>query len=252
MTVFVGIDLAWSGRKPTGICVLEDDGGRLRSRCVGTVCWHPEQVFAWMQTLGPDVLAAVDAPLIIGDHRGAEAVMARAFPGTGLRAYSARWDFLARHGITAGPELGALLAASGWNLDPGDLARPARQAVEVFPHAVIVGLFENPAMLRYKKGRMAARLAAMASFQALLERHASTCLDPSAGCAVAQCVRREAALLRGTALKSHEDELDAIACALAAHHFATSGPQGIRVFGDAADGYIAVPVPVPACATLQS
>lgn len=241
MTLLVGIDLAWSGVKPTGICVLDAAGARLGARCLATVTWPPEAVFEWLESLGDDVLAAIDAPLVIGDQRRAEALMASAFPGTGLRAYSARWDFLARHGITAGPELGALLAAAGWSLEPTEVCVRGRRAVEVFPHAVIVSLLQSPRLLKYKKGAMGSRRAALATFQVLLGGYAGKCLPVASECPVAARIANDVMSLRGAALKGHEDELDAIACAFAAHHFLTGGPEPMRVFGDATEGYIAVP-----------
>lgn len=114
MTALVGLDLAWSGRKPSGYCVLRvDAAGQVRLEAVGDTTMPPRAALKWLDSLGPDIVAAIDAPLIVGDGRRAEAEMARAYRGTGLYAYSARSEFLTRHGITAGPELGTLLHAGG-------------------------------------------------------------------------------------------------------------------------------------------
>ncbi len=131
MTVLAGVDLAWSGRKPTGICVvrLEPSGARLeRLECLPNA--GAEDVADVLNALGPDVVAAIDAPLIVGPARRAEAELARAFGSRGVYAYAARQDFLDRHGITEGPKLGELLRASGWSLDGTNPDRPVDYAAD--------------------------------------------------------------------------------------------------------------------------
>jgi predicted RNase H-like nuclease len=156
MVVIAGIDLAWSGRKPTGVCLLEVED--LSSRVVDISVTPPdtdaEAVLHLLAALGPDVVAGIDAPLIVGPNRRAEAELARAYGRFGVFAYAARIDFLDRHRIGEGPRLGALLAASGWDLSPAGIAAEAsgRRALEVFPHATAVSLLGAAFALKYKKG----------------------------------------------------------------------------------------------------
>jgi predicted RNase H-like nuclease len=97
-------------------------------------------------------------------------------------------------------------------------------------------------MFRYKKGARARRLPEFKSFQlALCEFAADDCGLAEASHLMAR-LGTPASGLVGRALKAHEDELDAIACALAAFHFIRSGSEGMQLFGDATEGYIAVPV----------
>ena len=63
---FVGIDLAWGDRNPTGLAVL-DDGGRLLH--VETVRTDEEIVAALAPYDGP-VLVAFDAPLVVTNPTG--------------------------------------------------------------------------------------------------------------------------------------------------------------------------------------
>ena len=249
MTIFAGIDLAWSGRRPTGVCLfrVEGQGVRLlRLDCTGSDCTATE-VAELLGELGDDVVAGIDAPLIVAESRDAEARMARELGRFGVYAYSARADFLERHGILEGPRLGSKLAERGWNLDPHVLLAggAGRHAIEVFPHATIVSLLRSPAALKYKKGRVAGRVAEMAVFQRLLQGFLARELPELA---VLPELSVDAGLFRGNALKALEDELDALACAIAAHHAWKYGATGTVVFGEAATGYIAVPrVPAVAC-----
>jgi predicted RNase H-like nuclease len=108
--------------------------------------------------------------------------------------------------------------------------------LEVFPHAITVALLGAERVLRYKKGRLAARAEALEVFRALLHGHASF---------EALAARPELAenviVGTGRALKDREDRLDAMACALAAFHAWRYGLDDSEVFGDAINGYIAVP-----------
>lgn len=246
MTVLAGVDLAWSGRKPTGLCVvrLEEHGARLeRLECLPNA--SARDVAEMLNALGPDVVAGIDAPLIVGPARRAEAELARAFGSRGVYAYAARHDFLERHGITEGPKLGQLLRLGGWSLDATKLDQPGRHALEVFPHATTVSLLGAERALRYKKGPLAERLVPLAEFQARLRAYATSqlpCLldDP------AHTLVEPPALIPGRALKDLEDRLDAVACVLAAQHAHRFGSRGLLLFGDADNGYIAVPRPLDA------
>lgn len=201
----------------------------------------PSEVFAWMQSFGSSVVAAIDAPLIAAEARRAEALMARVYGSRGVYAYTARPDFLQRRGIAGGLELGGRLAAAGWNLDPKLLGSMAgRHALEVFPHAVTVALLGAPRSLKYKKGPRSDRLIALVEFQRLLREHAA--VAGLATGALDAWLLADLALHRGAALKAHEDQLDAIACAFAGYQAWRHGPGSFQVFGDASDGYIVVPI----------
>jgi len=244
VTIVAGVDLAWSGRKPTGICVLEARPGAVALLELG--CTEADadagEVASLLGRLGPDVVVGIDAPLVAGPNRRAEADLARVFGKQGVFAYSARRDFLERHRIAEGPRFGALLGGAGWNLDPLALApgSDGRHALEVFPHASIVSLLGAPRALKYKKGAIAARLRPLAEFRELLRAHLGVELSGL------QCDILETPLfgMRGRELKALEDKLDALACAVSALHLWRHGPGNSHIFGDVTEGYIVVPRPV--------
>ena len=245
MVVFAGIDLAWSGRRPTGTCIIEIDGDRprlLELSCTDSSAAAGE-IVRLLEALGSDVVAGVDAPLIVSPERRAEAELARAFGRQGVYAYAARPDFLERHSIQEGPRLGSLLVEAGWNLDPSEfVAKPAgRHAFEVFPHATTVSLLGSPFALKYKKGSISSRLGPLATFQGLLRDYAQGELPCLLGAAADDILERPIGPQSGVALKAIEDKLDAICCAITAHHAWKFGPARLTTFGDAVNGYIAVP-----------
>lgn len=236
VVIVAGVDLAWSGRNPTGLCVLDAGEGAVHLLELDCRVLDAEGITSWLNGLGDTVLAAIDAPLIATAGRRAEAEMARVWGSRGVFAYSARPEFLESRGIAEGPRLGALLSASGWSLDPHGAGESPRTALEVFPHAIAVALLGAARTLRYKRGPIAARAIALEELRLLLAAAAQTV-------GLSGCVELENPVLeaRGTSLKATEDRLDAMACALAGLHVLRFGLRDDEVFGDAGDGYIAVP-----------
>lgn len=241
VTVLAGVDLSWSGHKPTGLCVVGGDGkgwSLARLECVPNA--NAEDIARLLSSLGRDVFAAVDAPLIAGPNRHAEPDLARKFGRQGVYAYAARPGFLHGHGIAEGPRLGELLRGLGWSLgvDPGWTERPL--ALEVFPHATVVSLLGAERALRYKRGPLAGRIGQLAELQRIVrayaQRHLPCLLSDPAETLTAPPIETS-----GRALKDLEDRLDAVVCVVAAHHAYRYGDDGFFVFGDVTDGYIAVP-----------
>jgi predicted RNase H-like nuclease len=245
VTVFAGVDLAWSGRKPTGRCVLRLHGGELRFELLDAPTLTPYEVADWLGTLGPRVVAGIDAPLIVSPTRAAEPELARAYGSRGVYAYAARPAFLERHGIAGGPELGSLLMAGGWSVDPGEISTAGRVALEVFPHATTVSLFGAARALRYKRGPRALRLEALRGYERLIRSSIDErCPELRSGLH-GRLVEVPASPPSGAGMKELEDRLDAVVCALSVYHIWRHGGAGMTVFGDSMSGYIAVPVRVP-------
>ena len=67
---FVGVDLAWGERKPTGLAVLDDEGRLVH---VSTARTDEEIVAALAPYVEGDCLVAIDAPLIVAQRRPATA-----------------------------------------------------------------------------------------------------------------------------------------------------------------------------------
>ena len=114
--------------------------------------------------------------------------------------------------------------------------------MEVFPHPAHVEMFGLAMALKYKKGLVATKRAALANYQvhlrALLGRELPLVW---ASAEVQEVLAGEALLARGRALKNLEDRLDALTCAYVAYHCWRRGPAGFAVFGCAEHGCIVVP-----------
>jgi predicted RNase H-like nuclease len=242
VTVFVGLDLAWTAHRETGVCVLAERNGELQLERLECRIDSPVGFAEFCAEWGDDVIVAIDAPLVLTPQRRAEAELGRMYSSRHAGAYTATAKFLER--MDAGPQLALRLTSVGFEVMPERFSREAtgRWAFEVFPHPAHVELFPLEMALRYKKGRVTLRRAELVRYQGLL----SVLLSATAPAAFASDLASEildagGTEAKGRALKNLEDRLDALTCALIAYHCWREGPAGFRVFGDGENGYIVVP-----------
>jgi predicted RNase H-like nuclease/ppGpp synthetase/RelA/SpoT-type nucleotidyltranferase len=251
---FVGIDLAWGERKPTGLAVLDDDGLLVHISAVQT---DEEIAEALKPYLAADCLVAIDAPLIVKNatgNRPAEAALNRDF---------ARFDAGAHPANTGKPEFsqtprGARLS-SLLGLDMNPRSGRARRAIEVYPHPATVALFRLGRTLKYKnkpgrdletlRGQL---LVLIGLIESLASGKPPMRIDrPRSGWS--ELVAQVEAAGRKSQLRVVEDQVDAVVCAYVAL-FATRDPGGTTTYGSFDEGYIVTPtlpddlVPTPKAA----
>ena len=237
---YVGVDLAWGARNPTGVAVLQDDGVLLHVSARG----DDESVLAAMAPYvdGPCVVG-IDAPLVVANatgNRPAEAALNQDF---------ARFDAGAHPSNTGKPELageprGARLAAAlGLDIDPASTAR--RRAIEVYPHPATVALFRLGRTLKYKnkRGRTVEELRSeLLALMRLLEglRDAPLPMQVDHHHEWRALVAQVEGAERKSDLRRVEDQVDAVVCAYVAM-FADRRPELTTTYGDLATGYIVTP-----------
>ncbi len=144
---YVGVDLAWGDRKPTGLAVLDDDGRLLH---VSTARTDDEIADALAPYVEGDCLVAIDAPLVVKNatgNRPAEAALNRDFAR--LRCRRAPVE----HGQAGVPGQHPwrppLRPAQGLDMNPR--SGRARRAIEVYPHPATISLFRLGRTLKYKQ-----------------------------------------------------------------------------------------------------
>jgi predicted RNase H-like nuclease/ppGpp synthetase/RelA/SpoT-type nucleotidyltranferase len=243
---FVGVDLAWGDRKPTGLAVLDDAGRLVHVSAAGS---DEEIAAALAPYVEGDCVVALDAPLIVRNatgNRPAEAALNRDF---------ARFDAGAHPSNPGKPEFsgtprGARISAQ-LGLDMNPRSGRARRAIEVYPHPATVALFGLGRTLKYKNkpGRSLDQLRGeLLVLMGLLEGLAAA--DPpllvgnGAGrpgsspwaALVAQAERAT----RKSELRVVEDQVDAVVCAYVAL-YATREPGRTTTYGDFETGYIVTP-----------
>jgi predicted RNase H-like nuclease len=237
----VGADLAWGHRGGSGLAVLDEAGSLLALGRVRT----DDEIDDWIRHEAPGpCLVAIDAPLVVRNPTGrreCERLVARHFGRTGAVCHPTN---LANPRFADGGRGWALTRRLGLDLS-GD-AGAARRAVEVYPHAALVELFELPTVLRYKAkpGRDRESLRSETLRLADLVESLAAAAVPAR---VAEhpgwrSTRAEVAATPTKArLAALQDVLDAVVCAYVAllHHRA---PHRTRALGTAADGLLVTPV----------
>lgn len=240
---FLGLDLAWLPKNPSGLAVLGADGSLLDLQCDLT---DDDAVLAWIRRWrGASGAIGIDMPTIVPNATGRRPCERE------LHAEYGRHDagpYPANRGLapfaSGGRAAGLLeaLAPDGivhtCEVAPRD---PRAVAFEVFPHPSAVKLFSRSEILRYKKKARPwdGVWAAWAEYRRLLGQladadpplHLPASVPPS----VADLPKRD--------YKRWDDALDAILCAYVASwvwHHGTRAPH-VRVFGDMVEGHIVVP-----------
>lgn len=233
---FIGIDFGWISQ-PSGLAILDLDGRRLRLESLARI-ESPAEVLHWVQThsTGQDAWIGLDAPVLIpnaNSSRPADVMAHRLFSRQKAGCYpvNSSLPFAGRvlEFVSGLEQLGYSLKA------PEQFQHPSRQLFEVFPHAASIRLFQLPQILPYKKGPLAQRRQALATFRELLASGLAK-RTPSLLCKTLPEIPQG-----GRELKAVEDQLDALLCAYVASHFYYWGYARNNVLGDAKSGFIVVP-----------
>ncbi|WP_408895723.1 DUF429 domain-containing protein [Nocardioides sp. R1-1] len=237
---FVGVDLAWGERRPTGLAVLDAEG---HLRAVAAVRTDAEIVAALASYVEEDCLVAIDAPIVVANatgNRPAEAALNKDF---------ARFDAGAHPSNTGKPEFRdqprAARVAALLGLDINPRSRRPRRAIEVYPHPATVALFRLGRTLKYKNkpGRDLEQLRAdLLVLLGLLEGLAAAEPPLHVGGVPAWLSLRSATetATRKSELRVVEDQVDAVVCAYVAL-FAERRPEDTTTYGDLETGYIVTP-----------
>lgn len=234
-THYVGLDLAWGEKQPTGVAVLDAQARLLQVAAVRT----DEAILELLEPYaGGPVLVAVDAPLIVTNPTGsrpAEKALAKDFR---------RFEAAPHPSNTGKPEFAGgsrgarVCAALGLDLDPR--SRRDRRAIEVYPHPATVVLFDLPRTLKYKN-KPGRTLESLRSELLRLMVHVESVVTVDSTWAALR------ATVSGATTKAQlrvvEDQVDAVLCAYIGW-FADHRPERTTVYGDLAEGYIVTPSPV--------
>ncbi|MBA2463551.1 MAG: DUF429 domain-containing protein [Nocardioidaceae bacterium] len=237
---FVGLDLAWGGKSPTGLAVVDAEGHLLHVSTQRT----DEAIIAVLEPyVDGDCLVAIDAPLVVVNatgNRPGEAALNRDF---------ARFDAGAHPVNTGKPEFNQVPRAARLtgllDLDMDPSSRSRRRAIEVYPHAATVALFRLGRTLKYKQkpGRQVS----------LLRSELLHLMDLLEGLEVAELPlylrghegwralsAQVASAERKSDLRRVEDQVDAVVCAYVAV-FTHRLPEQTTTYGDLRTGYIVTP-----------
>lgn len=237
---YVGVDLAWVTRNPTGVAVLDESGALCHASAVRT---DDEIVAAVRSAVPADCIVGIDAPLIVVNPKGsrpAERALGRDFAAYEAGAHPANTGNPAFADGTRGGRVAGLL---GLDMDPDSTA--ARRAIEVYPHPATVALFRLGQSLKYKNkpGRSLDQLRGeLLTLVRLLESLETA--KPALRLKQSEHWRRLADVVqhatRKAQLRRAEDPIDAVVCAYVAM-LAHQAADRVTTYGDFATGYIVTP-----------
>ncbi len=237
---FAGIDLAWAGRNPSGVAVVDAAGRLVHLAAVRDDAAVLAALSPYVQS---DCVVAFDAPLVVSNATGqrpAEAALNRDFRRFEAGAHPANTT---KPEFADVPRAARLSDALGLDMDPRSSA--ARRAVEVYPHPATVVLFRLARTLKYKAkpGRNLDQLRSellllMDGIEKLA--HAAVPLHVQSHDGWTELRRQVVAAQRKSDLRRAEDPVDAVVCAYVAL-YAERYPDGVTIYGDFATGYIVTP-----------
>ncbi len=251
MMKFIGLDLAWSLRNPSAICVLEWDGrGAICTAYEGRMGSNDEiaDYLRAQFARGEQGIVAIDAPLVVPNQSGsrtAEKLLNKDFRKYHAGAHPSNRERLCRWG---GGKLRAevileSLEPLGFSADPEwkqHRPRKLRRVIEVFPHAANVALFDLPLIFEYKSRPTRSRRFILGEFERFRKAICSLAHATPPALFPEKILSTPLRNLRGKSLKTHEDTLDSFICAYTALHAWYHKP---RVYGNLREGYIVVPQP---------
>ncbi len=229
---FIGIDLAWGERQPTGLAVLDEQARLLHVSAVRT----DDEIVAGLAAYADGAcLAAIDAPIVVTNPAGsrpAEQQLSKDFR---------RFDAGTHPSNTGKPEFAngtrAARVARRLGLDVDPRSGRRRRAIEVYPHPATIVLFGLPKVLRYKArpGRDVDLLRAeLLTLMTYVEGVVGTD-ETWAG------LRSQVeGATRKSELRRVEDQVDAVLCAYLAH-FVEHRPDLVTHYGDPETGFIITP-----------
>lgn len=245
---FIGLDLAWSSRNPTGGAVIEGEvaSGQLTHTAL---LGGDDEVIAFVREQAGDepAIVAIDAPLSVpnqGGRRPAEVEITQMFARYQAGAHPANRNRLARDGVVRGEALLERLLDQGFVHRTEVMAQvPVRQIIEVYTHPAIVSIFDLDRIIRYKARPNRTHDERLAEFRAYQSRLRSLGQADPALQNTDELLTVDVGKLIKARLKNYEDMLDGVMCAYIAQYLWRWGMARAQVFGNIEEGYITSPVP---------
>lgn len=238
---FIGIDLAWTYKNESGICVIDESGEVL---ILESAVFSDEDIVNIIKNYSDEVLhIAIDAPLVVNNETGSRQaerdLQRRRINGHRLFAFNSNRTFMTKayKGIR-GEVLSNLIIEHISDISIG-MNEQGSSIIETFPTGIVSGLFPDIFPVRYKRKKgmtfeeTVGQMKLMTGRIGLFE-HQNIISGFS-----------EKLLVDETTItrKHHkhlEDKLDAVLCALGLYMIYKDMAEP-RKFGTDKDGFILIP-----------
>jgi len=235
--ILAGIDLAWACTKnPTAIAIGTYDSGILQVTDVHASVLPVGGIVNRLLDINELTGVAIDASLIIPNTTGQRTCERELSSHYGKMGAACHSSNLTLYPYAASVALSKKLEEHSFKHLGTD-----KWQIECYPHPAIIEIFGLPERLKYKKGRVAEKKDGQKQLATLISSLSnSPTLPLGLGSDIQELIDpAHIDALRGKALKSNEDMLDAIICLYVAGLYAICAKH--RVFGDTTEGYIWVP-----------
>lgn len=242
--IFIGIDLAWSYKNDTGICIMDDSGRVLRHQAA---VLDDRALIDLIISFGPQaVCVGIDAPLVVTNTTGsrpAEGLMMRdRVNGHRLQAFNSNRAYFDRvFGGLRGEIIVQGVKRQIKEARVTDVMAPEPiKMMEIFPTGICAGMFPEEFPIGYKiKGKKRFE-ATKAGMKRLIERlHAEEAQGTITGATKALDI--DLTDLTKKAYKNLEDKADAFLCAYGMYMI-WQGLAEQRRYGSQEEGFIVIPV----------
>ena len=242
---FIGIDLAWSEKKLSGIAYLNWNGRGLTLNHSDLLQTDSEIIDFVLSSNVSTCILGIDAPIIApnpkGTSRPCDKEISKIFWRFHAAAHSANREICARpirlrqqledNGFDPAPQLKPRKAKKGY-----------RRQIEVYPHPAQVVLFHRDRIIKYKKGRVADKRKGLAELVGCVRNYLMKSIPKLYSSPVLQeLLGTDVHLLKGKKLKGFEDKLDALICAFIVGYYWYWGEERCRIHGSLKQGYIVCP-----------
>lgn len=241
---FIGIDLAWTYKNETGICILDSDG---HVEYMNAQVYTNEEIIELIKAHHNEHLTiAIDAPLVVnnaGGSRGAEGEMMRAkINGHRVFAFNANRNYFNKvFGGIRGEALMHMIQNAVPDIQVG-FSRTASSIVETFPTGIVAGLFPEIAPVKYKRKPKMTHEETVSEMERLLARFEKLETGEELVSNLEYSLRAAGSTKRE--LKHLEDKVDALLCAYAMFALHTKVATA-QTFGTIDKGFITIPVRGP-------
>lgn len=241
--LFIGIDLAWTYKNESGICVISGSG---EVEFLGAGIYSNEEILEIIKNYSVDEMCiAIDAPLIVNNEtgsRGAEGALMRAeIHGHRLSAFNSnRSYFMKVFGDIRGETLMKMIQREYPDTEVG-FSESKSNIIETFPTGICCGLFPEIYPVKYKRKTKISFEETCRQMEILLNRLER--IETAEG-HISGLISKLAADASSFTRKEHkhaEDKIDAFLCAYGMYSIYHGRAEGM-MFGNIEDGFMVVPV----------
>ena len=224
MQYFIGIDLAWGEKNPSGFSVVTSSGNKLKIVDTQLLYSIDDIVTQIQKYCEGEVYIGIDAPLVVPNQTGNRTIekeFNRDFSKYKISMLPVNKTLLTKYSPNIrSVELFDRLSKLNFKRD----FMAAKVVFEVYPHSTISTLFNDNKILPYKRkrGRNTEFIKEqMFIYQGYLKKEFF----------VHKVLKEDVSLLKGKSLKNYEDILDSLTCVLSIYYSKMFGTKTYQLDG---------------------